>query len=150
LFFLERGKLPGKIFLGVSDQSFKNMKKTKRSKQWAVAKSKKYLGKHLVCDFWGGKMIENSKELEEVLRLAAKKAKSTDLEFVCHKFSPQGITGALILAESHITFHSWPEEKYIAIDIFTCGKKAKPEAALSLLKKILKPEKIKVKEVKRG
>jgi S-adenosylmethionine decarboxylase len=135
--------------LGVSDQFFKNMKKTKRS-LWAVAKSKKYLGKHLICDFFGGKIIENPKELEEVLRLAAKEAKSTDLEFIFHKFLPQGITGALILAESHITFHSWPEEKYIAIDIFTCGKKAKPEAALSLLKKVLKPEKIKVKEVKRG
>jgi S-adenosylmethionine decarboxylase len=135
--------------LGVSDQFFKNMKKTKRS-LWAVAKSKKYLGKHLICDFFGGKIIENPKELEEVLRLAAKEAKSTDLEFISHKFSPQGITGALILAESHITFHSWPEEKYIAIDIFTCGKKAKPEMALSFLKKVLKPERIKVREIKRG
>jgi len=125
------------------------MKKTKRA-LWAASKSKTYIGKHLICDIWGGKLIENSKELEEVLRLAAKKAKSTDLEFVCHKFSPQGITGVLILAESHITFHSWPEKKYLALDIFTCGKNTKPEKALSFLKEILKPEKIKVRKVKRG
>jgi len=126
------------------------MKKTKRSKQWAVAKQKEYLGRHLICDIWGGKMIEDSRELEEVLRLAAKKAKSTDLEFISHKFSPQGITGVLILAESHITFHSWPEKKYLALDIFTCGKKTDPEAALSFLKEVLKPEKIKIRRIKRG
>jgi hypothetical protein len=69
LFFLERGKLPGKNFLGVSDQSFKNMKKTKRSKQWAVRKLKNQnsLGIYLITDFWFGKKTENSKENKETL-----------------------------------------------------------------------------------
>lgn len=124
------------------------MKKTKGSLQWA--KKKNSIGIHLVADFWGGEIIEDSKKLEEVLRLAAKKAKSTDLEFISHKFEPQGLTGVLILAESHISYHSWPEKKYLAIDIFTCGKKTKPEKALEFLKKILNPKKIKVKEIKRG
>lgn len=126
------------------------MKKTKRSRRWASGFQKVNIGRHLICDFFGGKLIENSKELEEILRLAAKKAKSTDLEFIAHKFEPHGLTGVLILAESHISYHSWPERKYLAIDIFTCGKKTKPENALEFLKKALKPEKVKIKRIKRG
>lgn len=126
------------------------MKKTKRSKQWAAQLTKINPGRHLICDFFGAKIIENPRQLEEILRLAAKKANSTDLEFIAHKFKPQGLTGVLILAESHISFHSWPEKKYLAIDIFTCGKKTKPEKTLSFLKKILKPKKIKIRKIKRG
>lgn len=126
------------------------MKKTKGSIQWTKEKKQKYIGTHLICDFWGGKMIEDSKVLEKILRLAAKKTKSKDLEFVFHKFQPQGITGVLILAESHIAFHFWPERKYLAIDIFTCGKKKIPKKAFLVLKKILKPERVEIKEIKRG
>jgi S-adenosylmethionine decarboxylase len=54
------------------------------------------------------------------------------------------------LAESHIAFHSWPEFGYLAIDIFSCGKNAKPEKALRYLKKILKPRKVEVSIIKRG
>lgn len=125
------------------------MKKTKRS-GWAKSSQKLNIGRHLICDFYGGEIIENSRKLEEVLRLAAKEANSTDLEFLAHKFEPQGLTGVLILAESHISYHSWPEKNYLAIDIFTCGKKTKPERALEFLKKVLKPEKVKIKEIRRG
>jgi len=127
------------------------MKKTKRS-LWARGKSKiqNSLGIHLIADFWFGKNIENPKELEKFLILAAKKSGNIPLKFSYHKFNPHGLTGVLLLAESHITFHSWPEFGYLAIDIFSCGKKAKPEKALAYLKKILKPKKIEVKIFKRG
>ncbi|MBC7074372.1 adenosylmethionine decarboxylase [Candidatus Parcubacteria bacterium] len=128
------------------------MKKTKGSSQWTKTKRniQKGVGRHLICDFWGAKTIENPRELEEILRLAARYAKSTDLEFIFHKFEPQGLTGVLLLAESHIAFHSWPEIGYLALDIFTCGNKKMPKKALEFLKKKFKPKKVLVKEIIRG
>lgn len=104
----------------------------------------------MLAEFWYGKNIKNSQELKRILTAAAKKAKSTPLKISTYKFLPQGMTGVVLLAESHIAFHSWPELNYIAIDIFTCGNKAMPRRALEYLKKELKPEKIKIKEIKRG
>jgi S-adenosylmethionine decarboxylase len=125
------------------------MKKTKRSKAWAVRKQKT-IGKHLIVDFWSGKKIEDPKKLGRVLIEAAKKAGNTPLEFSYHKFNPHGITGVLLLAESHIAFHSWPEFNFLAIDIFTCGNKAFPEKALKYLKRIFKPKRVKIWKLNRG
>ena len=127
------------------------MKKTKRS-LWAIRKSKNQnsLGIHLICDFWFGKKIEDPKKLEKVLIEAAKKSGNVPLKFSYHKFNPQGLTGVLLLKESHIAFHSWPEFGYLAIDVFNCGEKAKPERALKYLQKVLKPKKVEVLIIKRG
>jgi S-adenosylmethionine decarboxylase len=127
------------------------MKKTKRS-SWAIRKSKKQksLGMHLIADFWFGKKVEDPKKLEKILIEAAIKAGSTPLKTSIHKFNPQGITGVLLLAESHISWHSWPEFNYLAIDIFTCGKKAMPQRALKYLKKVLRPKKVEVLMIERG
>ncbi len=111
---------------------------------------KKYKGIHLIIEFFGAKTIEDPKKIEKALTDAAIKAKSTPLKAAIHKFSPQGITGVILLAESHITIHTWPEIKYIAFDIFTCGEVSMPYKALDHLKKIFKPEKVKLKELKRG
>jgi len=126
------------------------MTKTKRSIKWVQTKKQKYAGIHLLAEFWGGKVIENSKEIEKILIGATKAAKSIPLKVTIHKFSPQGMTGVVLLAESHIALHSWPEFNYLAIDIFTCGDKAKPRRALNYLKKVFKPKKVEVKEIKRG
>jgi len=126
------------------------MAKTKRSIQWVKEKNQKYAGIHLLAEFWGGKIIEDSKKIEKILILAAKKANNTPLEVTIHKFSPQGITGVVLLAESHIALHLWSEFNYLAIDIFTCGERAMPYKALEYLKKIFKPKIVQIKEIKRG
>jgi S-adenosylmethionine decarboxylase len=126
------------------------MAKTKRSIKWVKGKNQKYAGIHLLAEFWGGKIIENPKKIEKILITATKKSGNTPLEVTIHKFSPQGITGVVLLAESHIALHSWSEFNYLAIDIFTCGDKAKPEKALEYLKKKFKPKKVQIKEIKRG
>ena len=113
-------------------------------------KYKKYAGIHLIAEFWGGQIIENLKKIEQILIGATKAAKNTPLEIAIHKFSPRGITGVILLAESHIALHSWPEFDYLAIDIFTCGEKAIPRKALEYLKKKFKPKKVEIKEIKRG
>lgn len=124
--------------------------KTKRS-LWAIKRKKeKHIGMHIIADFWFGRNIEDPKELEEILIEAAKKAGNTPLQFAYHKFNPHGLTGILLLAESHISFHSWPEINFLALDIFTCGNKKFPEKALDYLKKKLKPKKVMISKIKRG
>jgi S-adenosylmethionine decarboxylase len=123
----------------------KNMKKTK-----GKFVSKKYLGIHLVAEFWGCRVIEDSKKIKKILIEAAKKAKNTPLKVTIHKFQPQGITGVVLLAESHIAIHSWPQFNYLAIDIFTCGSKTVPKEALKYLKKVFRPKKAEIKVMKRG
>lgn len=126
--------------------------KTKRSIQWVIDKPNKlkHAGIHLIAEFWNGRIVESEKELKEILVKAVKKANATALNIVVHRFEPQGITGVVLLAESHIALHSWPEYKYLAIDIFTCGDKSTPYKALDYLKKELSPEKVVLKEVERG
>jgi len=127
-------------------------KETKRSKRWVkpIEKPKKYAGILLAADFWNGKIIEEPKEIKRILITAVKKAKNIPLEVVIHKFSPQGITGVVLLAESHIFISTWPEINYVAIDIFSCGEKAMPEKALQYLKKEFKPKKVVIRKIKRG
>ena len=126
-------------------------KKTKRSIQWVQKTDKqKYAGIHLIAEFWNGRIIEDPKEIKKILIEAVKKAKSAPLKVAIHKISPQGLTGVVLLAESHIALHAWPEINYLAIDIFTCGNKAMPYRAFEYLKKTFKPKKVEIKELKRG
>lgn len=131
------------------------MQQTKRVPSWTnpinteVVKFA-YAGTHVVADFWNGKLIEDKKELEQLLYGAAKAAKSQALQLSIYKFAPHGITGVILLAESHIALHTWPEINYIAIDIFTCGKQARPKDALLYFKKHLNPKRVEVTEMKRG
>ncbi len=127
------------------------LKKTKRSIQWVKEnETKKYSGIHLIAEFWNGKIIEDPKRIKKILLEAVKRADNTPLEVVVHKFQPQGITGIVLLAESHIAIHTWPEFNYVALDIYTCGDKASPSMALEYLKKEFKPKKVKIKKIKRG
>lgn len=113
-------------------------------------KNTKHAGTHLIIEFWGGKIIESAKEIKEILIAAAKKSKNVPLSVKIHKFSPKGITGFILLAESHISIHTWPELDYVAIDIFSCGRNSQPYEGLAYLKNIFRPKKVKVKEIKRG
>ena len=125
--------------------------KTKRSIQWVILNRKqKYSGIHLIAEFWHGKNIEDPKELKQILIGAVKQANNTPLNIAVHKFQPQGITGIVLLAESHLAIHTWPEFNYAAIDVYTCGGKANPEKALEYLKEKLQPKRVEVKKIKRG
>lgn len=126
------------------------MQKTQRTLLWRTKKNFTYAGIHMIADFWNGIRIEDRKKLKHLLLRAAKVAESTPLEVTIHSFSPFGMTGVVLLAESHIAIHTWPEIGYIAVDIFTCGAKSRPERALEFLQKTLKPKEISVKKMKRG
>jgi S-adenosylmethionine decarboxylase len=128
--------------------------KTKRSIQWVIGANQKnkfkYAGIHLLAEFWHPKTIEDKEDLKKILIAAAKEANSIPLGVKIYSFSPQGITGVVLLAESHIAIHSWPEFDYLAVDIFTCGDKSIPDKALEYLKKKFEPKRVEIKKIKRG
>ena len=113
-------------------------------------KKKRSAGIHLVADFWCEKIPEDPLLIKKILYESAFRANNTPLKFLYHRFQPQGFTAVLLLKESHLSLHSWPELNYLAIDIFTCGKNTKPHQALKYLQKFFQPRKIKVKELFRG
>lgn len=108
-------------------------------------------GMHLLIEFRGCRfsVINNLSSLESHLKRAAVMAHCTILQSYFHEFEPQGITGFIALAESHISIHTWPEHNYAAIDIFMCGNKD-PYVALRYLLDAFKPVHHNVKEIHRG
>jgi len=101
----------------------------------------KALGKHLLlelndCD---PKLLNDISFIKETMLVAAKAAGATVLGESFHQFSPQGVSGVLIIAESHLTIHTWPEHGYAGADIFTCGTRVKPEKAAEVIIEKLKP-----------
>lgn len=89
-------------------------------------------GKHLLCEVSGcdPTVIGDLDRVKEILFRAAAKAKAEIMESTFHHFSPQGISGVVVIAESHLAIHTWPENGYAALDIYTCGEHTDPEAAL--------------------
>ncbi|MBI4138121.1 MAG: adenosylmethionine decarboxylase [Candidatus Wildermuthbacteria bacterium] len=132
------------------------MEQTKRVPRWAESKigygagGARYAGRHIVADFWFGKQIETAKELRQLLRASAKAGRATVLKLATHSFSPQGFTGVVLLSESHIAVHTWPEIGYVAVDVFTCGKESRPMRALRYMQEYLNPDRVVMREMKRG
>lgn len=118
-------------------------------KKTPLKKQKPY-SVHLLADLEAPVFVEDPKKLRKILWQAALAARNTPLKTSIHKFTGQGITGIVILAESHIAIHTWPECAYMAVDIFTCGKQSMPYRALEYLKEQFKPKKVKIMFIKRG
>ena len=98
-----------------------------------------YQSKHLLlelyrCDY---EKLNDESFLRCTLNRAAKLAKATVLNLISNKFEPQGVTAIALLAESHISIHTWPESNYSAVDIFTCGQNMSPELASQYLIEVL-------------
>jgi len=109
-----------------------------------------YLGRHVLAEFWGCQRVDNPAEVERALVVAAEAAGATVLQANLHHFGEgMGVTGVLMLAESHLSIHSWPEIQYAAIDVFVCGK-ANPHLAIDSLKQSFEPTNTKITEHLRG
>ena len=92
------------------------------------------LGRHLIADLAAGRHLADPAAIAAALRAAAAAARVTLLDLSVHHFGPgQGVTGVALLAESHISIHTWPETGQAAVDIFVCGRDAQPGAALAVL-----------------
>jgi len=109
-----------------------------------------FAGTHLLIDFWNASRLDDLKHVEKSLRKAVAAAGATLLHIHLHHFTPHsGISGVAVLAESHISLHTWPERGFAAFDIFMCGA-CDPYKALPVLKAAFAPETIELKEEKRG
>ena len=110
------------------------------------------VGRHFIVEMWGcdNEMINDPEKVMDILHSAANDARATVIKSVSHQFDPSGVTGIAILAESHISIHTWPEEGYVAADIFTCGTNTDPELGVQSLIDGFKPEDSSSKELKRG
>jgi S-adenosylmethionine decarboxylase len=95
-------------------------------------------------------LLDDPQAIEASLREAARLARSTLLQHMAHRFHPQGVTALGLLAESHISIHTWPEMGYAAADVFTCGEHTRPERACGYLASALKAERFDIRRIARG
>ena len=110
----------------------------------------KFAGTHLLIDLWGASNLADPEHVDRALRDAAEAAGATILHGHFHHFSPNGgVSGVLVLAESHISIHTWPERNFAAIDIFMCGA-CNPYMGLPALKAAFQPTSINLGEQRRG
>lgn len=110
------------------------------------------LGRHTLCDLYDCKTnkLDDLEFIEKMLVECCRKANLTVVEVTFHKFEPIGISGVVVLAESHVTIHTWPEYNFASIDAFTCGENMSPDEVCKLIGESLNSKHIKIKNVKRG
>lgn len=109
-----------------------------------------FAGRHLLVEVWDCENLTDPLHIEKTLRMAAEASGATILHSHMHHFSPfDGVSGVVLLAESHISIHTWPERLYAAIDIFMCGE-CDPHLALPAIRSGLKAANLSVQELRRG
>ena len=110
----------------------------------------RYAGNHVLVELWDASNLDNPEVIERALCQGARDAGATILHSHFHHFSPySGVSGVVVLAESHISIHTWPEKDYAAIDVFMCGE-CDPNNALPAIKQAFMPGAMDVQEYKRG
>ena len=120
-----------------------------RDDHFAVRNGVRCAGVHLIVDVHGGRGLDDIDLIEATLRRCVDAAQATLLHLHVHHFQPNGVSGVAVLAESHISIHTWPDVGYAALDIFMCGK-ASPDACIPVLRAAFEAKRIAVNELLRG
>jgi S-adenosylmethionine decarboxylase len=120
-----------------------------RDDHFAVRNGVRCAGVHLIVDVHGGRGLNDIDLIEATLRRCVEAAQATLLHIHLHHFQPNGVSGVAVLAESHISIHTWPDLGYAALDLFMCGK-ANPDACIPVLREAFKAKQIDVNEILRG
>ncbi len=112
----------------------------------------KALGRHLIVELYGcdQALLNDATELEETMAAAARRAKATIVGASFHTFNPHGISGFIVIAESHLAVHTWPEYGFASLDIFTCGEEVDPWEVYNYLIESFRAENASVVEMRRG
>jgi S-adenosylmethionine decarboxylase len=108
-----------------------------------------FAGTHLIIEVVKGVGLDDEARIQQAFRDCVDGCGATLLHIHTHKFSPQGVSGVAVLAESHISVHTWPEIGYGAFDVFMCGD-AQPWKAVDILRRAFDAEEVRVKELLRG
>jgi S-adenosylmethionine decarboxylase len=117
---------------------------------WIERDGQRFAGMHLLVDLWGATNLSEPDHIDRALREAAVVAGATILHSHFHHFTPNGgVSGVLVLAESHISIHTWPEKNFAAIDIFMCGD-CNPHLGIPVIQAAFSPARIDLDEQRRG
>jgi S-adenosylmethionine decarboxylase proenzyme len=110
------------------------------------------LGRHILVEAWGcrNESLNDLPGIRRAMINAAEAAGATVLDVSFRRFAPQGVSGVVIISESHLTIHTWPEHGYAAIDLFTCGDRAEPWKAFNVLSAFLGAGQVSAMELRRG
>jgi S-adenosylmethionine decarboxylase len=120
-----------------------------REDHFATRNGVRCAGVHLIIDLHGAKGLNDIDLIERTLRRCVDAARATLLHIHLHHFQPTGVSGVAVLAESHISIHTWPDAGYAALDVFMCGK-ADPDACVPVLREAFEAERVDVSEILRG
>ncbi len=112
----------------------------------------KALGRHLLIEFYGcdRDILNDVEQVKKEMKEAAIRSGATVVDTVFHLFNPHGVSGVVVIAESHLAIHTWPEYGYAAVDLFTCGEEVDPWHAYEFLKERLKAQYSSTIELRRG
>jgi len=110
------------------------------------------LGRHILAEFYGcpQEMLNETEQIKQHMVAAALESGAEVKETVFHQFSPQGVSGVVVISESHLAIHTWPEYGYAAVDVFTCGQTVDPWASCNYLKQVFSAQNMSAREIKRG
>ena len=113
---------------------------------------RKTLATHLLIELFDcdSKILNDSNLVKDIFIKAAKKGKATIVNDLFHEFSPHGLTGVLVITESHLSIHTWPEFNYAAVDVFSCDNKLDGDKIKQILEKKLKSKEVYTKIINRG
>lgn len=112
----------------------------------------KALGRHLLIEYYGcdAEILNDVAQIEEAMTEAAHRTGATIVKSIFHLFNPHGVSGVVVIAESHLAIHTWPEYGFAAVDLFSCGQGVDPYAAVSYLGTRLGACSQEVQEIPRG
>ncbi len=112
----------------------------------------KQLGRHILAEFTGCncEILNDLEAISKNLKEAARQSGATIVDSVFHRYNPHGLSGVVVIAESHISIHTWPEYGYAAVDFFTCGEQVDPWQACHYMQAKLECEKMHTREISRG
>jgi S-adenosylmethionine decarboxylase len=112
----------------------------------------KALGRHILAEIYecDPSILNDKEEIKKIMIDSALYAGAEIREVAFHKFSPQGVSGVVVISESHLTIHTWPEFGYAAVDVFTCGDKINPWDACNYMTEKFNAKRMTATEVKRG
>lgn len=111
-----------------------------------------HLGQHVLAEFFecDPNILNNLSKVEQLMTEAALECGATIVQKCFHMFNPYGVSGVVIIAESHLAIHTWPELGYAAVDLFTCGDQCDPKISYEYLKKMFNSKNASYQELKRG
>ena len=110
------------------------------------------LGRHVILEYYGiaSDKLNDADFIEQTFVDAVNEMRATVISVHFHHFNPHGVSGAVVISESHLTIHTWPEYGYAAVDVFTCGNVVDPWVAHNTFKKAFEPTRDSVMEMRRG